>query len=147
MWRALALVALVACGEVAPAGVDGGADATLPDASDASFGFGDTAPIDVVITPPMAPDVGLVDGGGPFPCGNCTCDGRTEYCDDSQGPHAPILGDAASDACSGGWGECRPLPDGCAPANCACLPNSTWGSCGCFRSDAGDGLVAGCFYP
>ena len=102
------------------------------------------------VSPPEVPDVGLVDGGGPFLCNNCLCDGRTHYCDiSSVGPPvplAPVFGDAGP--CPDGGTICRPLPKGCVPASCACLANASMGAgCRCFRSSDGDGLLAGCALP
>lgn len=137
------LVALLA---VAALGC-GGETVTPPDASteldattnDAAFGFGDVGSSD---TPATSFDAALVDvyvtlddGGGPFPCDNVTCDGRTQYCDiSSTGPPGPA--------------HCRTLPDGCVPANCDCLPNANLGvGCSCAHATTGDGLVAGCQAP
>ena len=123
-------------------------DAPLDDAP--PFPWSDAmGPADVYV--PEVPDVGLVDGGGPFLCNGCLCDGRTHYCDFSSAgapvPLAPIFGDAGACA-DAGSSPCEPLPPGCVPANCACLPNeSKGGACSCFRSKDGDGLLAGCVLP
>ncbi len=134
--RYLIVLACVGCG----------LDLTTPDASsfDAStadapidfgdgFSFGDgalpeAALLDVYVT--------LDDGGGLFLCDNDACDGRTHFCDNSSvGPDL-------------GYALCVPLPDGCVPANCECLPNANLGNgCSCEHATTGDGLVAGCSLP
>lgn len=128
--------ACVACGSepVWNAGPDAQDDAT--DENVPSFGDGAVVVDDAAFVD--APDVGLDDGGGPFMCGNCTCDGRTHYCY-AVAEGAPIVGDASN--CS----SCIPLPDACVPANCDCLPMMT--SCECHRASTGDGLIVACLLP
>jgi hypothetical protein len=139
--RTATVVALLACGTSssqpdASAGADASDDTSL-DFDVAQFTGDGTAVI-------PSNDASVEDGGGWFMCGQCPCDGRTHYCDIGYGPGAPWAGDASDDACA--YSTCTPLPDGCAPARCACLIPSA-GMCACFLADSGDGLMAGCFYP
>ncbi|CAN5651979.1 hypothetical protein BH09MYX1_BH09MYX1_27470 [soil metagenome] len=133
---------LVACGT-------GSVPVEQHDASiDAEIETGPTELIDgfsPLIDAEPTENVGLVDGGGPFLCGYCICDGRTRYCNTTEKFPAldPNFGDAS--AC-GDAGRCLPYPSGCLPTpTCACLAKA--GACSCDRSAVGDGLSAGCFYP
>lgn len=80
----------------------------------------------------------LRDGGGPFLCHGCPCDGTTHWCDDTTaGPPVPT-GDGGCEA----W-RCKPYPSKCgANPTCACLEK-----CSCARAPNGDGLIAGCHNP
>jgi hypothetical protein len=116
---------------------------------------GDGALADASSHDAALPDVVLVDGGGPFLCGvggwGCICDGRTHWCEIGAAgppldpPPPPPKGWEAG-VC-GDDSICSPLPSSClALPSCACLLTSI-PLCYCEHSDAGDGLVAGCFLP
>ena len=140
-----ALMLAFGCGSVpAPTQIDAATDldATTQDAG--PFNFGDATSDVAIDAPTFDVYVTLDDGGGLFQCGDCTCDGRTHYCDNSSvGPLAPL-----DDAAGCGFASCVPLPDGCVPADCECLPNANLGAgCACEHASDGDGLIAGCAAP
>ncbi|CAN5812403.1 hypothetical protein BH09MYX1_BH09MYX1_46970 [soil metagenome] len=93
--------------------------------------------------PDAAPPATLVDGGGPFRCAQCPCDGRTHYCDTSTaGPPAPEP-DYGEAGCQTASPRCKPYPAACdGSPSCACII-----ACDCARAASGDGLFAGCSYP
>ncbi len=132
----LALLAVaLGCGGETTSAPDASTDATTDAHITDAISFGD---LSVAPSPDAAlvdVNVPLDDGGGLFACDNSTCDGRTQYCDTSSvGPPGPAY--------------CAPLPDGCVPANCNCLPNANWGAgCSCEHAATGDGLIAGCQAP
>lgn len=135
---------LAACSATDPGSTfDASVDAT--DAADApTYDFPDCGvPKPCGHEADASPLVGLVDGGGPFLCFGCPCDGKDHYCDTtSAGPPAPTDPDAGClDA-----KRCKPYPSVCEKAPiCLCLLSTLdGGTCSCARAPSGDGLLAGC---
>jgi hypothetical protein len=79
------------------------------------------------------------DGGMPFDCGGCTCDGTTHMCLGVYGAGAPPPPPYGIDCnADGGVSGCVPIPQECLPApTCACIKaHSTY--CGiCSVHDGG----------
>jgi hypothetical protein len=109
----------------------------------------------------VAKEVGTpFNGGGPFTCGDCTCDGTRNYCAEISGGKAPILDsgvdsgtDAGADAdgssaCDPEASACAPIPIGCLPKpTCDCVMKSYTAPCTCDVDPSGNGLVVSCVYP
>ena len=79
------------------------------------------------------------NGGGPFLCNDCICDGTSSFCERT---------DASADAAEAGAcpkaSGCQPIPIGCLPKpTCACL-ESALGPCTCSVDPSGNGLVVVC---
>lgn len=140
MERSLVFAALlVGCGSTStPSTFDASVDVTdeVPE-----FPGEDCGPTQFCSPPQVdaeaGPPVQLVDGGGPFTCHGCPCDGRTHYCDiSSAGPPLPDPVDASCDVTP----RCKPYPAACdGSPSCACIV-----ACTCLRAPSGDGLLAGC---
>ena len=141
MRRVLALLVACGCGSV-PSFRDAG-DATAPDDAPIYF-FGDSATNDDA--PYNGPDVTL-DGGGPFLCHGCSCNGTDHYCYDLW-VGAPL--DAQPGACpSDGGSSCVPYPSEClSSSTCACLVSHTnCPSAECVLDPSGNGLDLLCILP
>ena len=135
MKGALFALALVACGssavdDIVPPDIDATVRTPPPDASNP---FGDGGPV--------AWDAGYdatkFNGGGPFLCGTCVCDGTLDMCVWCGGGGAPLLSDAGfgdASACDtdSGQSNCRQIP-------IECFPNPT---CACIAQFAGAGTCA-----
>ncbi len=148
--RAWLAVFLVACGlSPQPFPSDdiaqfdaGGFDSTVPKEG----GFGD-ATADVDATP--------FNGGGPFTCIDCTCDGTLNYCVEISGGKAPILDAGADASTDAGLGSCDPEASACTQIPIDCLPKPTCDCvmqqykppCTCDVDPSGNGLVITCVYP
>jgi hypothetical protein len=145
MRRLVLVVLLSACGPnfmddvlITDASVPG-FDATTNDASP----FGD-ATIE-------AEAATVFNGGGPFLCDDCICDGTLHACRIYTGRgHAP-LDDASFEAgaCAADSSVCIPIPINCLPKpSCACLiDDDVAGGCGCTVDPSGNGLVIECVVP
>lgn len=109
----------------------------------------------------VAPDGPTFNGGGPFDCNHCTCDGTLNYCAEISGGNMPLLdaGDDAADAADASDAEpacdpdaavlaCKPIPIECLPKpSCACLMKHYTYPCTCDLDPSGNGLVVSCAYP
>lgn len=115
-----------------------------PDVDDILIGDGGTVFFDATTdahdgTVPDA-DAGVTfNGGGPFLCNDCICDGTLHFCE---------LTDASVDAAEAGAcpdaSACQAFPIGCLPKpTCACL-ESYLGGCACSVDPSGNGLVVVC---
>jgi hypothetical protein len=101
-------------------------------------------------------DATKFNGGGPFTCGDCTCDGTLNYCVEVSGGKAPILDAGADDASAdAGLGSCDPEASACTQIPIDCLPKPTCDCvmqqykppCTCDVDPSGNGLVITCDYP
>jgi hypothetical protein len=133
------------CGSVPTHFVDAG-DATVPDAPS----FSDAAPYDSAYSDD-APEIAL-DGGGPFLCFGCVCDGTNHYCYDVwTGAPLDVDGGPDAEACpsEAGASACLPVPVDCLPnPTCSCL--AAHGGCAdfhCALDPTGNGLEALCILP
>ncbi len=137
--------AFVACGSADFAKSDAGPDATIEDAATDAFSFGD------VVNDGKPPPVAL-DGGGPFLCFGCVCDGTTSFCEFTSAGQAPVasdggLGDAGACDLDGG-SSCMAIPSQCLPnPTCKCVLESFSPVCTCALDPSDDGLVVSCVYP
>ena len=132
---------LVACGS----SPDGGLDGTIP--ADASAEV-------------IGADVTKFNGGGPFDCNGCICDGKLNYCFFIIGltPIVDASLDAGMDDAEAGEIACEPDASHCVPIPANCFPNP---SCACLLQDydapclgpqcevdpSGNGLRIDCRYP
>ena len=130
-------LALAAC---APIGTD---DVMI--GPDAAFSPDGTVPPDsatfVVDASADAFDGGKFNGGGPFLCAGCVCDGTQDMCWSSAVWDA---GDAAACASDAGYEDwCGAIPIQCLPnPTCACIAPLT--GCKCGVSADGNGYVLTC---
>ena len=96
------------------------------------------------------------NGGGPFDCNGCICDGTLDYCYFAGGgpphPSAPIADAGAPDALpacdvdASPW--CRPIPIECLPKpTCDCLSQPESPVCTCAVDPSGDGFHVECVFP
>ena len=148
--RAWLGVLLVGCSSVTPfpsddiANFDGGPtfDSTIPK---------EASTFDVVDE-----DAKPFNGGGPFTCHDCTCDGTLNYCLYATGGHMPIADGGADDAASDAAPACDPDASACMPIPIECLPKPTcacvmqYVTCplgGCSIDPTGNGIVFTCEYP
>src|SRR5262249_6968710 len=108
---------------------------------DADFADADTSP------PNPWLDAATLDGGGPFLCFNCICDGTTRLC--FAMAVGDVHGDANFDVCSDSSTSCISYPPACASDHsCACLADTVaTGSCICQLDPTGSGLEVGCLLP
>ena len=76
-----------------------------------------------------------------LPCGTLSCNGFTQYCEQSGGGPLPLDGSVAtSDSCNAIPAQCQQS------RTCACIQPLIGGGCGC--SATADGFVTiGCFFP
>ena len=122
-----------------------GTDSTLPhdggDAGDAAGGAD-------------ASDATKFNGGGPFLCDTCVCDGTANMCFHGGGGPQPAplddggFGDAG--ACDMDAGSsCTAIPIDCLPnPTCACvMTHYPSPSCSCQVDPSGNGLFVQCNYP
>ncbi len=145
MRRALFFLFIVACSsdvtvdDIAP--MDGGVfdSTTQKDVAP----FGDTGPADV------APDVTKFNGGGPFLCEGCVCDGTLNLCLlGGGGGGMPIaqdasFGDAAACDPDAGQTFCQQIPVACLPKpTCECIQPLV--GCACSVDPSGNGFVLQC---
>ncbi len=157
-WLAAAACALTACGSaIVPDDVGFFDDARVPDAT-LSFDAHFTDALGDVFV-----DATKFNGGGPFDCNGCVCDGTLNACVFAGGGGAPIFDDAgdagdASDASDvsdasdaevacddGGTSPCVAIPIQCLPKpTCACLVAYYGGLCTCGVDPSGDGLIITC---
>jgi hypothetical protein len=107
-------------------------------------------------------DAPLFNGGGPFECNGCICDGTLHFCEFSSGGKAPIV-DASSDAAddasdaeatcnsdpdAGPVSSCVAIPIDCLPKpTCACVLEHASPICTCDIDSTGNGIVVSCIYP
>ncbi len=98
------------------------------------------------------------NGGGPFMCGSCICDGTLDMCLTGTGSPAPLDLDASNDAadadaedadagppkCADAGKSCVQIPIDCLPKpTCDCIvPNP--GTCVCTVDPSGNGLRVFC---
>jgi hypothetical protein len=146
--RRWCLLTLVACSSSNPIADDIAVDARVP-----TF----DATVDVGAFPEAATvDEGpAFNGGGPFLCGNCICDGTLYYCGGGGGGLAPLDLDAgdggdadadAADACTPNG--CIEFPIQCLPKpTCECVLGPHPGLCYCTVDPSGNGLFIGCPAP
>jgi len=81
------------------------------------------------------------NGGGPFLCNDCICDGTLNFCELTDAGAAADAAEAG--ACPKASG-CQPIPIGCLPKpTCTCL-ESALGGCTCTVDPSGNGLVVVC---
>jgi hypothetical protein len=128
--------------------LEGGIDQTVPPVPDGSP-FADAA---VDGSADAGPDAPPFNGGGPFLCYGCICDGTLNMCvSGGGGGGAPILGDAGADADFGDASACvldagqpcYPIPIQCLPKpTCACIMAAT--GCGCTVDSSGSGFDVLC---
>jgi len=133
-------VALLACspaGDVDDVLIDARAPRVVDATTDATgFGFGQ--PTDASGADHTFPSF---NGGGPFLCGDCMCDGTLFYCVVT----APSLDAGDASACGADAGYCHPIPPACLPKpTCACVVGNS--SCSCDVDPSGNGLMIGCGY-
>lgn len=132
-------------------------DATTGDA----FGFAD-APTDVLIE--AASDATPFNGGGPFLCFGCVCNGSVDMCYTAGGgpppAHAP-LDDAGADADDSGFGDASACDDDAGPTACVELPidcvlqptcacifqHVPQNVCTCDVDPSGNGFRVDCNFP
>ncbi|HEY1954780.1 MAG TPA: hypothetical protein VGH28_04195 [Polyangiaceae bacterium] len=154
MKRFLLVALLLGCG---PTNFD-----DVIDMGDGGFGFDATFPRDASPFPDAADDAPKFNGGGPFLCSDCICDGTIDMCFFSGGGGgAPVLSDAGDDAdanddadaspfgdasaCSpdAAASQCTQIPIQCLPnPTCACLEQTTF--CSCTVDAIGSGFIVTC---
>lgn len=142
----LCLVFAVGCGAtLAP--IDAGADAAPKDATTADvLGFGDAGG-------KLDANLVALDGGGPFLCNDCICDGVSNMCEHFSGGKMPLdqdggIADASACQPDAGQSYCAPLPSDCATTpTCACILKHEPPGCMCDLDPSGDGLVLSCQFP
>jgi hypothetical protein len=153
--RALVLVFVAAC---SPNFADDVllTDASIirPDATTTDSGFDYDA-----TTSDAGADVTLFNGGGPFMCRGCICDGTLDMCwllsGGKGGPKSPITDASTSDAADASacvldaGTSCVAIPIECLPKpTCACILDASGaGSCSCYADPSGNGLVIDCALP
>lgn len=106
------------------------------------------------------PDVAKYNGGGPFTCGACVCDGTLDMCvvgTGGGGVKSPIDdagdagdADASTDTCpiEDAGNGCVPIPIGCLPKpTCECLLQYYSSACTCGIDDSGSGFGIACVPP
>lgn len=131
--------------DVVPLPFDASVDLTLP--REASF---PDAPFD-------APeDTTKYNGGGPFLCEGCICNGTIDLCYfGGGGGGAPIAGDAGEDADASPFDDAGICSDEAGPQSCVqipvqCLPNPTCeclaqtSGCACTVDPSGNGFFVTC---
>lgn len=145
MRRALSLVFVAACAsdvtvddmpffDAGPFDATTTNDAALP---------GDAGPLDAGV------DATKFNGGGPFFCIDCVCDGTLNMCVNGGGGGMPIAQDASfgdASACDFDAGQtyCQQIPVSCLPKpTCACIESFMIG-CTCSVDPSGDGFVLQC---
>ena len=101
--------------------------------------------------PDVAADTTPFNGGGPFLCVDCVCDGTTDLCYLGGGGGAPMadagsFGDAGDCPADGGHPWCVQVPIQCLPnPTCACLDGVYGaGGCTCSVDPSGSGFVITC---
>ena len=116
-------------------------------------GFDSTVPKDGSTFDVTGEDVAKFNGGGPFTCGDCTCDGTLNYCVEISGGKAPMLdggvdaGDAST-TCDPDASACTQIPIGCLPKpTCECVMQQYKPPCTCDIDPSGNGLVVRCLFP
>ena len=125
---------------------------------DASPFFDSTIPKEASTFDVVDKDTTPFNGGGPFECIDCICDGTLNYCVYSSGGKAPIVDasadgsdDASSDAGLETCGEtstCTAIPIECLPKpTCDCVMKKYTSPCTCDVDPSGNGLVVTCVYP
>jgi hypothetical protein len=100
------------------------------------------------------PDV-IFNGGGPFLCIDCTCDGTSNVCEVISGGKAPFDLDAGDAGEGGGMCDpdagqtyCAAIPIECLPKpTCACVAQHFNPACTCDVDPSGNGLVISCLFP
>ena len=127
--RRLVLVFVAACsGPFADDILITDASVIRPDATTDALFFDDAAD---------GGDATIFNGGGPFLCNDCICDGTLNYC--GLVDASIDAGDAA--ACTKA-SACQPFPIACLPKpTCACLDLV---NCSCDVDPSGNGLVIVC---
>ena len=146
----MALLLVTGCfsqDDVTPLSLDASDDATLT--SDSGGFFNDA------VTSYDAPTGPTFNGGGPFACGGCICDGTLYGClvnatADSGcggagggGPKAPLDDGAAADASTCDPNVCHELPVVCLPKpTCDCITKAT--GLPCSVDPTGNGFDLGC---
>ena len=146
MRRAVFLVLVVACSsdvtvdDIAP--MDGGVFFDATTHKDAGS-FAEGGVIDVAV------DSTKFNGGGPFLCFDCVCDGTLNMCVSGGGSGMPIAEDASfgdASTCNPDAGQtyCQQIPVACLPkATCECIETFMIG-CTCSVDPSGNGLVVQC---
>ena len=100
------------------------------------------------------PDV-IFNGGGPFVCLDCICDGTSSVCEHFSGgaSNAPFDldgGDGGPSTCDPDAGQtyCAAIPIECLPKpTCACVSQHFNPACTCDVDPSGNGLVITCNFP
>ncbi len=138
-------------GDAGDAGADATADVTPKKDAASDSPFAD----DIAVFDSFPPADPTVDGGGPFLCNGCVCNGADHYCFLVSGGGAPPpmpLDFDAGDAglCpepDAGPASCRPVPANCLPdPSCSCITQSQGGS-GCQVDPSGNGIVVTLLAP
>jgi len=102
----------------------------------------DAGPVFSDATIDVGADVPVFNGGGPFLCSGCVCDGTLNFCYPSDASTGDA--DAEAGACGDASTSCDPIPVQCLPKpTCACLLG-VWTSCTCAIDPSGNGLVLDC---
>ena len=140
-WIGVLLV--VGCGSSSPfpsddiaAPFDGNFDSTIPK---------EAGTFDVV----QEADATKFNGGGPFTCIDCICDGTLNVCQHISGGNV-MSGDAGAPTCDpdGGQPYCAAIAIDCLPKpSCACVLQSYPAGCTCDVDPSGNGLVVTCAFP
>ncbi len=169
MKRAVAIASVLGVAFAMACGNNFSDDIALPpDASFVDFTVPtEASPFDVFVKPDTGPPY---NGGGPFDCFGCVCDGTQNICIAGGGggapPKAPVLdagddadadeaGDASVDvdaadaepACppDAGLSACFPIPLSCLPKpTCDCIEQVLHTGCACSVIPDGNGFVFTC---
>jgi hypothetical protein len=117
--------------------------------------FDSTVPFDAGTFDVVDEDATKFNGGGPFTCSGCICDGTLNYCLFSSAGQAPLVdagvddadADAGSNTCDPEASACIQIPTSCLPKpTCDCVLQAYTG-CTCGVDPSGNGLVISCVYP
>jgi hypothetical protein len=114
-------------------------DATLPSKDASPFSDGSSADVWV--------DTGVFNGGGPFVCLNCICDGTLDMCFAGHDAGVALDGsfaDASTCDPDAGQAYCSQIPIACLPKpTCACIAPLV-APCSCSVDATGNGFVITC---
>ena len=148
-WLAVSLPLLVGCGSSGPVfpsdDIAEPTDTGTPDR---------TLPTEASTFDVVEEDSTKFNGGGPFDCLGCTCDGTLNLCAEISGGKMPLL-DAGLDAGASDANACDPEASACVQIPIECLPKPTCecvmqkynAPCTCDVDPSGNGLVVQCVYP